>query len=236
MTVGRATADPLEDLPEARTLRQRVPAALTSPSRRARWRRTRLRQVLCAFLAALGVWVLGSTLLPVDAGAGEPVLVVARAVPLGARVSLDDVRVERRPPGQHPAEPLTSVEQALGRVAASALAEGELLTAARFQGPSQLSGMPSGRVAVSVPLIDPGLLTTLRPADVVEVLAAGTGQTVSARALVLSVAAPDSGLLGTSDTAGRVVLAVSADEARAVAAAMVPQSGPSGFVLALHGV
>ncbi len=234
MTGGQATSDPLQDPPAARTRRQRVLGAVTSRSRRARWRRTRLRQVLCAFLTALGVWVLGSTLLPADAGGGEPVLVVARAVPLGARVSLEDVRVERRPESQRPTETLTSVEQALGHVAAGALAEGELLTAARFQGPSQLSGMPSGQVAVSLPLVDPGLLTTLRPADVVEVLAAGTGQTVSARALVLSVAPPDSGLLGGSDAGGRVVLALSADEARAVAAAMDPQSGPSGFVLALH--
>ncbi len=216
-------------------LRRRLPTALTSSSRRARWRRSKLRRLLCAFLTALGVWLIGSAVMPAGAGTGEPVVVAARAVPLGATVSADDLRLERRPASQRPAEALAAVEPVVGQVAAGPLAEGEPLTPARFQGPHQLAGMPPGQVAVSVPLVESGLVATLRPADTVEVLAAGSGETVAARALVLSVARPDPSLLGASDAGGHVVLAVTSDEARRVAAAMAAQAGPSGFVLALRG-
>ncbi len=87
-----------------------------------------------------------------------------------------------------------------------------------------------------MPLVESGLLAAIRPADVVEVLAAGTGQTVAPSARVLSVERPAEGVLGQgADSAGHVVLALTSDEARAVAAAVSSQTGPAGFVLALRG-
>lgn len=216
-------------------LRSRLPTALTSTSRRARWRRTRSARLLSAALAGAAVWLIGSQVLPREPEIGDPVVVVARAVPIGATLTDADLRIERRLTDQHPVESLTRADAAVGHTAAGPLSEGEVLTPARLQGAAQLAGLPAGRVAVSVPLVESGLLASIRPADVVEVLAAGTGQTVSAGATVLSVERPGDGVLGQgSDAPGHVILALTTDEARAVAAAITSQTGPAGFVIALH--
>ncbi len=225
-----------EERPTGTRLRAALPSVLTSSSRRARWRRTKALRLLSALLAAIAVWVVGSPLVPHEADAGQPVVVVTRDVAIGSTLSAQDVRLERRGPDQRPPRALDRIDGAIGRVAAGSLAEGEILTAARFQGPPQLAGLGAGRVAVSVPLVESGLLAAIRPADVVEVLAAGTGQTVASNAPVLSVERPAGGVLGQGgDGAGHVVLALTGEEASAVAAAITAQTGPAGFVLALRG-
>ena len=163
-------------------------------------------------------------------------VVAARDLPLGATVSADDLRVERRPHAALPAGVLDRPEAGIGRVTSGPVVEGEVLTTVRFQGPSQLSGLGSGQVAVSVPLAEAGLLASLAPADRVAVLVAGTGQTVAAAALVLAVDHPASSAIDQGAQSGsHVVLALTAEEARAVAATMNGPSGPAGFVLALRG-
>jgi len=182
------------------------------------------------------VWLVGSPLLPHEAQTGAPVVVLARDLAIGSTLSADDVRLERRPLDQRPTHALDRAEAAIGRVAAGPLSEGEVLTGARFQGQAQLAGLGSGRVAVSVPLVESGLLPAVRPADLVEVLAAGTGQTVASRAPVQSVERPAVGVLGPgADGTGHIVLALTGEEARAVAATITAQTGPAGFVLALRG-
>jgi len=230
MSFGRRS---VEDA--TRDARRAVPSVLSS-SRRARWQRTKAMRLVCALLAAAAVWLVGSPLLPQAVETGDLVVVVTREVPIGSTLSGADVRVERRLSGQRPVRALDRADAAIGRVVASPLSEGEILTAARFQGQAQLTGLGSGRVAVSVPLVESGLLAAIRPADVVEVLAAGTDQTVAPSARVLSVERPAEGVLGQgADSAGHVVLALTSDEARAVAAAVSSQTGPAGFVLALRG-
>ncbi len=100
---------------------------------------------------------------------------------------------------------------------------------------------------MSVPVVDAGLMRDLRPSDVVTLIAPGSGETVAERATVLSVAgegagldgAAGAGLLGTSRTdAPRLVVALTAQEARAVAIALgaagAGAAGASGFVLGLR--
>lgn len=232
MSVGGGSAKD----PTGRARRRPLPAVLRSSSRRARWQRTKVLRLVSALLAAAAVWLVGSPLLPHAADTGDPVVVVTRDISIGSTLSGADVRVERRTSGQRPIGALGRVDAVIGRVAAGSLSEGEILTAARFRGQAQLSGLGSGRVAVSVPLVESGLLAALRPADVVEVLAAGSGQTVASSALVLSVERPPDGVLGQGgDASGHVVLALTSDEARAVAAAITAPTGPAGFVLALRG-
>ena len=215
--------------------RERLPPILGSRTRRAAWQRTKARRVVSALLAGVAVWLLGAQLVPHPVEVGEAVVVVARALPIGAVLSGSDVRTELRPPSERPDGVLTSVEEAVGRVSAGPLATGEVLTTGRFTGPELLAGLPSGLVAMSVPLLDPGILPAVRPADSVRVLAPGTGATIAAAARVLSVDSPDPGLLGTGTaSSGRLVLAVSADEARVLAASMASMTGVTGFVLALH--
>ncbi len=214
--------------------RSRLPRALTSTSRRARWRRSRVARSLSALLAGLAVWLVVAPLLPQPDESGDPVVVAARDLPLGATVSADDLRVERRPHAALPARVLDRPEAGIGRVTSGPVVEGEVLTTVRFRGPSQLSGLGAGQVAVSVPLAEAGLLPSLEPADRVAVLVAGTGQTVAAAALVLGVNRPGTTLGQTAESGSHVVLALTTEEARAVAATMNAPSGPAGFVLALR--
>lgn len=215
--------------------RERLPPILGSRTRRAAWQRTKARRVLSGVLAGAAVWLIGAQLAPHPVEVGVPVVVVARAVPIGIAVSGSDVRTELRPPTQRPEGALTTAQEADGRVAAGPLAVGEVLTTGRFTGPALLTGLAAGLVAMSVPMLDPGILPAVRPADSVRVLAPGTGQTIAAGARVLSVDLPDPGLLGTDPgSSGRLVLAVSTDEARALAAAMATTTGVTGFVLALQ--
>lgn len=217
-------------------LRSALPPSLASTSRRARWRRSRALRLLCALLAGGAVWLVASQWLPVPEGMGEPVVVAVRDLPIGVTVAAEDLRLERRPGSSLPAQVLDRLEAGIGRVTAGPVGAGEVVTPARFRGPAQLTGLPADRVAVSVPLVESGLLAVIRPADRVVVLAAGTGQAVAADATVLSVDVADAGVLGQRSTAGagHAVLALTGDEARTVAASLNAQLGPTGFVLALH--
>lgn len=212
--------------------RERLPPILGSRTRRAAWQRTKARRVLSAGLVGAAVCLLATQLVPHPAQVGIPVVVAARALPIGAALTGSDVRTELRPATQRPVGALTSATEAVGRIASGPLAVGEVLTSGRFAGPGLLTGLPSGLVAMSIPLLDPGLLPALQPADSVQVLASGSGRTLAVAARVLGVVTPDTGLLG-SEGAGRLVVALSADEARAVAASMASATGVSGFVVAL---
>ncbi|MEO7059511.1 MAG: SAF domain-containing protein [Lapillicoccus sp.] len=217
------------------TWRDRLPGGLASSTRRAAWQRTRLRRALSAVLAGAAVWLLGSPLVPHPPETGVPLLVAARSVAIGATVQSSDVQVILRPPASRPDGALSFVAEAVGRVTAGPVAVGEILTPGRFRGPGQLESLPRGLVAMSVPLIDPGLLPALRPADAVQVIAPGSGQTLARAATVLAVEAPEGGVLGSSaDGAGRVILALDADEVRSIAASMSTATGMTGFVLALR--
>lgn len=216
------------------------------PSRRDQWRRTKALRLVCAGLAAAAVWLVGSRFLPHDEDPGVPVVVAAHDLALGAAVAAEDVTIERRAPGDVPAGTLREPEAAVGHIVSGPVARGEPLSDKRFRGPSQLAGLGEGVVAVAVPVSGTAVLSALRPADVVAVLVAGSGQTVAQRARVL--AAPGVGIggpagldaLAGSGTSGagagaEVLLALTTDEARAVAASMGGGGGATSFVLALRG-
>ena len=114
--------------------------------------------------------------------------------------------------------------------------DGEIVTTARFRGATQLAGLGPGFVAVSLPLSDPVLLGSVRPADTVSVLAAGTGQPLVTAARVLATDRPGSGVLtNAGGTQGHLVVAVTADEARALAVGLGPSAAPGGFLVAVRG-
>ncbi len=203
-------------------------------SRRGRWRRTLAARVVSALLAATALWLVASALLPKAPDPGVPVLVAARDVGLGETLSAADVRVDRRPEAYRPAASLTSADFAVGRVLSGPVMAGEVLTPARFRGVGALTGLAAGSLAVSVPVGDVGLAASLRPADLVSVLVAGSGETVAASAPVLSTDLAATTVLGSSGPAGaRLLLALTPAEAKAYAAAVgAPTS--TGFVIALH--
>ncbi len=173
-----------------------------------------------------------------------PVVVAVHDLTLGAMVGADDVRVEHRPVSQRPGSAVPDLTGAVGQVTAGPVGAGELLTTARFRGPSALAGLAPTRVAVSIPLVDDGLLTALHAGDTVTVLAPGTGSRVATAAPVVSVTSADGssgagggdvlGQASSGGTSARLVVALTTQEAAGLAAAMGGASGLTGFVIALN--
>jgi Flp pilus assembly protein CpaB len=191
---------------------------------------------VAAALVGLAAWLTVGAVLPKPADPGVPTVVAARDIALGSTVTADDLRVERRPEAQRPTGALADPGAAVGEVVAGPLLAGEIVTPARFRGTGQLTGLAPGLVAVSLPLTDPVLLATLRPADTVSVLAAGSGQPLATVARVLATDLPSTGVLAAGGAGpGHLVVAVTADEARNLAMALGPQGGSAGFLVAVRG-
>jgi Flp pilus assembly protein CpaB len=205
-------------------------------SRRRRWRQTQLLRLVAVGLVAVAVWLVVRAILPVPADAGVPTVVLAHDLPLGSTLTSADLRVERRAADERPAGAFDEVGAAIGQVVSGPVRDGEIVTTARFRGATQLAGLGPGFVAVSLPLSDPVLLGSVRPADTVSVLAAGTGQPLVIAAPVLATDRPGSGVLTNGGgTQGHLVVAVTADEARALAVGLGPSAAPGGFLVAVRG-
>ena len=144
--------------------------------------------------------------------------------------------------GRLPAGALGSAGLAVGRVVASAVRTGEILTDVRLVGTSSLTGLPAGLVAVPVRVADAESVGYFQTGDLVDLLAAGIADTASGRVVasavrVLAVSPrPASGPAGTFGTAGSagtfraaggsgagalILVAVSPDSALRLAAAAV---------------
>jgi Flp pilus assembly protein CpaB len=201
-------------------------------------------RLTAAVLLGLAAWLTVRAVTPAPADPGLPTLVAVHELPLGATVGADDVRLEARPEGVRPAGALDRADAAIGHVVSGPVLVGEMITTARFRGAAQLAGLSPGLVAVSLPLDDAGLLATLGPAMSVSVLAAGSGDPLATEARVLSADGAGSGrgaesgmgaLAAAAGGVGRLVVAVTPAEARAIAAAMGARGAGDGFVVAVRG-
>lgn len=221
--------------------RESLRRAVFPRSRRGRWRRTKVLRVCSALLAATAVWVVAGPVLRsagvVPAPAGVSVVVAVREVPVGTALSGADVRLESRQAGQSPESAVGSLADAVGKVTAGPVGPGEVVTSYRLQGPDQLAGLPSGRLAVAAPVTDPALLASIHPGDTVTLLAPGTGQAVADRVVVLTVVreAGDA-VMSSSERGGHLVVALTREQAGALAVASGSATGGgAGFVVALSG-
>ena len=205
-------------------------------SRRRRWRQSQVLRIVAAALVGVAAWLTVGAMVPEPADPGVPTVVAARDVALGSTVTANDLRVEPRPAAQRPAGALADPAAVVGQVVSGPVVAGEIVTQARFRGTGQLTGLAPGLVAVSLPVTDPVLLTTLRPADTVSVLAAGSGQPLATAARVLATDVPGTGVLAAGGAGpGHLVVAVSADEARNLAVALGPQGASTGLFVAVRG-
>lgn len=207
-------------------------------------RRGRVRRGFAFVLFALAVVVGWIGTRPVDdAAAGWPTVVVAaRDVPAGMPLVAQDLVTQRRPPAYLPPTAVRSVGEVVGRAPTTAMSRGEVLTAARIEGPAVLAGVDTGDRVVAVPLDGPSA-TLLRAGATVDV-AAGTGQLVARSARVLAVHAetvPADGaavagsqsLTGTTSSSAYLVLAVRSGDVPAIASAAHGVTGPAGFTVAI---
>jgi Flp pilus assembly protein CpaB len=173
-----------------------------------------------------------------DPAPGEPVLVAARDLPTGHVLAADDVTSVELPADAVPSGAL-SLGEAEGRTLGSPASRGEPLTQARLRGRGELTGAPSGTLAVPVPVTDPGTLTAVEPGDSVRVVGGPTNgdgvnpataepaEVLVERAVVLATprstgaSAGGAALIGADVAPSYVLLALS--EAEALRIADAPQ-------------
>ncbi|HEY4005922.1 MAG TPA: SAF domain-containing protein [Pseudonocardia sp.] len=190
------------------------------------WRRMLLaRRVLAGVLVALAMLI---ALRPADGrSATLPVLVAVHELAPGSTVHTADLQVHQWPPELVPANALTEVAQADGRVLAGAASTGEPLTEPRLAGPA-LAKQATGRAdATSVPirLADAEVAGLLGPGQLVDVITQGERTNrptvLASAAVVLTVLPAQAKAAGGK---GRLVLvAVPRSVATAVAAATLGQ-------------
>lgn len=190
-------------------------------TRRARRAVLARRRPLAALTAGLGVLTAMQALAP-PAAPTATVLTAAHDLPAGARLGRADLVRSAVPPSSVPVGALSTEGAALGRTTTGPVRAGETLTDVRLLSGSLLEGYP-GRVAAPVRIADPGAVTLLRIGDRVDVIAADPQG--RAPATLVAEAAPVVALPRSEESTlasgGLVVLAVSEETARSLAAAAV---------------
>ena len=194
------------------------------PSRRrlraVRHQLRRRRRLIAAALAAAGTLVALRTLAPPPAETVD-VLVAARDLPSGTRLTDDDVVVRAFPTDLAPSGAATA---ALGRVLAAPIGRGEVLTDVRVVGPG-LALAQAGETILPVRLPDAGMASLLRAGDEIDLVATdpGTGSSTVVAHDVTVLATPTGvpdGPVGGSGGALVVVGATAADAVEITSAAL----------------
>lgn len=187
----------------------------------------RLRFVVAATCLGLAAAVTVSVLRPAPP-AGVDVLVAAHDLPAGLQLASPDLRVVTVPESAAVAEAVASDEvraALVGGTTAVPVPAGMPLVPDLLAG-ADLSG-PPGTVVAAVRLADDAMAALLGPGDRVDLLAApaegGPGVTLARAALVLPSAshAESGGLLGGDTDTAPLLVAVTPDEAAALAGAGV---------------
>lgn len=181
-----------------------------------RWGPWRVAAVVALLVVLVTVAAVG-LVTPAGGWWGEPVLVVARPVPVGQLITAADVRVERlRLPRGVARVPAGTVEQVVGRPAAVPLAAGMLL-APEHVGAVQL---PVGQAltAVAVPAPPSGLTPGCR-----------------VRVLVADRAAADGGGAGVAVWATVVAVEAGEGAAGAVVSLLLPRAQAERLAAAAAG-
>lgn len=180
-------------------VRRRLGAA-AGEVRRALLVRRRLLSAVCAAVAVLAT--LRALVPPPEPTIAA--LVAVRPLAAGSVVGSDDVASEALPAA---AVPEQVARAPVGRTLAAPVGPGEVLTDARFVGPSLLDGRP-GSVALPVRIPDADVVAMLRVGDRVDLYAADPaaadpqGTRLLESALVLALPAP----AGRDGRQGRLVV------------------------------
>lgn len=150
---------------------------------------TRHRRIVAALLAGLGVmFAISATKSPV--APTSEVVVLAKSVDAGHILNESDLVTHSWPTGAGPVDKfISNPSEAIGRMTAGSVIEGEPLTPARIVGPSLLLGADSQLngsasihedqelrelVATSVRIADQASVALARPGDHVDILAASS--------------------------------------------------------------
>jgi len=211
---------------------RRPPVPGRAPAWQRRWRRH--RRALAALLAGIVVWSLATDLRP-PAPATRSVATATHDLTPGTTLGPDDLVVVARPADTVAADAVSEVGLVTGRVVAFPLRAGEPVRRRDVVGNELLDALGPDVVATPVRLSDDSTLASVRPGDLVDVVAAraGDGSTpahavvVASRVRVLTVGGPSgsagSGLLGApgSPSAPVLLLATTSAQSLDIAAAVV---------------
>lgn len=159
------------------------------------------------------------------------VVVAARDLAPGARLTPEDIRLENRRASELPEGAQTDVHPVVGATLVGPTRRGEIVTDVRLLGPrlAESAVGPDARI-VPVPLADATVADVIRAGDVVDIVAAPQSadadtdaRLIATDAVVVLVSAEGGGL--SASRGGRVVLvALPAAAARAVAGAALVQA------------
>lgn len=215
--------------PLASRVQQLLPPSMRGPSRRASWQRAKLRRLLCALLVGVAAWCAVSASLPTHRPIGEPVVVAARDLAAGQRLSAPDLRLSRWPADLRPQAAFSDLDLAVGRTLTGPMSPGEAVSVSRVRGADLLAGLPADLVLAHIMLSDPALAAMLRAGDRVDATATADGTILGSDLLVLAgapaAAATDEGHLGGMPaTVGGTSEALAADGTAAAPGVLVATS------------
>ncbi|TWE11742.1 SAF domain-containing protein [Rudaeicoccus suwonensis] len=215
-----------------------LPDPWQGPSRQAQWRRGRARRVLCGLLLAAAVLALVSVVRP-PAPATTRVLVAARDLPAGHRLTAADVRGVAWPAGAT-VPGILAADAVTGTLLVAPIHSGEPLTASRVRAAGRWSGVADGQVVVSVPVTQGSVAQLVQPGDHIDLYDGASGRPIGTDlAVVLAAGTGDradeaSASSGSSSTASgttQLQVAVSRSQAAAIATANAAGGGVGGGLL-----
>ncbi len=186
-----------------------------------------VRRVLAGTCLAGAAWLVVLEVRPPPLPVVR-VVTAAAAVDAGTVLTTGDLTTSGLPAAAVQPGALTSVDVAVGRRTASALAAGETLTRTRLAPRSPAEGLGAGEVALHVVLADPAAADVVHPGQDVLVFPASGGPALARSGAVLATDPPPRESvpgLGASGTRG-VLLALPAGEAEAVLAGHGGLEGP----------
>jgi len=180
------------------------------------------RRLLAALCVGLAVLLTISALRP-PAPPTVGLWTAARDLPSGTVLSTADLRRTAFDPGSVPAASTRDLRTVLGRVLATPLGRGEVLTPAKVVGDRLLTGHPD-RAAIPLRIPDGDVVGLLRVGDRVDVVASDpqggrAPERLVTGAAVLAVPEPSRGSTGPGLSGRLVVLAVPAGDVTHVAEA-----------------
>ncbi|KXO94997.1 hypothetical protein AXK57_01910 [Tsukamurella pulmonis] len=190
---------------------ERIRAAL-----RPGWARTLTARRAAAAALALLALVVALTSRP--SGPQAQVLVAARELGPGGKLTAEDVAVRTVPAELAPQDALDAADDAVGRSVTGPVGAGEILTGRRVLTDRTAGQIRPGARLVPVSLQDSATMDLLRPGDVVDVVAQRKDDAPAVLARSATVAVAPAAQAGRQQ-ARTAMLAMSESEAHAVAAA-----------------
>lgn len=203
--------------------------ATTRVSRRALWRRAKVRRVAAALLAAVGIWLAVSAASADPEGPHSEVVVAQVDARSGHALTDADLDVTTMPVALVPSGASAHVEDWTGTRLAAPIRAGDVLTDADISIAALADGQPPGYVVTHLPLSSAALARAAPAGARVDVLSTVDGSTLASDVVVLATTEAGD---DTGESPGLFV-AVSGDEAQAIA---VAGGGAAGAALTGSGV